>query len=63
MVNNNLPVRLGMFRWRFLELAWLKGMEVKLNSLRAGACAELEPAIVKWRTRELAVREGLRNHK
>ena len=34
--------KLGVF-----ELALLKGMEVKLYTLMAGACAELEPAMFK----------------
>lgn len=37
-----------MYRKGEFELALLKGMEVKLHPLRAGAYPELEPTMVRW---------------
>jgi hypothetical protein len=37
VVKNNLPVKPEMYKRRVLELARFKGMEVRLNSLVAGA--------------------------
>lgn len=47
-----------MYRRRETELAWLRGMEVTLHPLKAGAYAELESAMIRWRTTELAGRKG-----
>ena len=37
MVNNNLPITLEMYRRREADSALLKGTEVKLHPLKAGA--------------------------
>jgi hypothetical protein len=48
-----------MYRKGEFELALLKGMEVKLHPLMAGAYPELEPTMVRWRISELVVRKGV----
>jgi hypothetical protein len=51
VVNNNFPVTPVMYRKGESELALLKGMEVKLHPLMAGAWAELDLWMVRWRMR------------
>jgi hypothetical protein len=40
--------RPAMIRRRKTELAWLKRFEIPEHPLRAGAYAELEPAMIRW---------------
>lgn len=58
MVNNNLPVTPEMFIRRTTEWAWLKGVKVRVTPLMAGAYAELEPAMIRWREIKLAWLSG-----
>jgi hypothetical protein len=62
VVNNNFPVTPEMYRKGEFELALLKGMEVRLHPLMAGAHAELEQTMFKWRAPELVGRKAVKGN-
>ncbi|MFX0010938.1 MAG: hypothetical protein ACFE9R_11525 [Candidatus Hermodarchaeota archaeon] len=44
---NTFPVEPAMYKLRTIELALLKGMEINDHPLKAGAYAELGPAMIR----------------